>query len=159
MITQKDIKSNFKYKNGTLIWIRRAGGVQIGDVAGTKNLRGYYQTSINGKIILIHRAIFLYHHGYLPEFLDHADGDKTNNRIENIRKATKSQNQMNIGLISTNTSGIKGVHWCSYRSRWVCQIVANGKHINLGRYKEKSKAIDIIRSARVKLHGEFANHG
>jgi len=65
--------------------------------------------------------IFLYHHGYLPKFVDHIDGNKKNNRIENLREATKSQNAMNQKVSTRNTSGIKGVMWHKRDKKWFVQ--------------------------------------
>lgn len=95
-LTQKYVRSLFDYKDGNLYWkVRKAYRIKIGDLAGYVNITGYQEVIIDGKSYKAHRLIFLYHHGYLPKFLDHIDCNKLNNDINNLREATKSQNKMN----------------------------------------------------------------
>ena len=99
MITQKRIHELFTYReDGNLIRkVRTAKRTKVGDIAGWMSSRGYFMVSINSKKYLVHRMIFLYHHGYLTPGmeLDHIDGNPRNNRIENLREVTKSQNIQN----------------------------------------------------------------
>ena len=120
MLTQKEAQECFDYKDGILYWkFRAANRIKVGSPAGSIDpSTGYHKTYVYGKFYKTHRVIFLYHHGYLPEFVDHIDGDKANNRIENLRAATKEENCQNQKIRSTNKSGCKGVRWNSLSKKW-----------------------------------------
>ena len=124
--TQKLLHQLFEYKGGKLYWkVDAAYNVKIGDVAGTTDSKGYKTTKINGKIYKVHRLIFLMHYGYLPKFVDHKDKNPSNNKIENLRDATHSENQLNSKIPKNNTSGIKGVSWNSLVKKWAVRL--NGR--------------------------------
>lgn len=159
MITQELVKEYFKYKNGVLIWKIKRRSDNKGDTAGDLNGQGYFRIMLNCKRYLIHRLIFLYHHGYLPRFIDHIDGNPSNNKIENLRECSSRQNQFNSKTRKDNTSGVKGVHWKKGIKKWVAQISVNGKYKNLGSFSDIKDAESAVRKARIASHGEFANHG
>ena len=107
----------------------------------------------------MHQLVFLYHNGYLTKGkeIDHIDGDRTNNRIENLREVTKAQNSFNRKYVD-NTSGFKGISWCNWRRKWVVQIMVDGRNKNLGRYDTIKEDIAVVIAGRNELHGEFARH-
>lgn len=163
LITQDQVRELFDYRNGELYWKKyRSSNAQKGDLAGSISKgTGYRTIRINGKSYQAHRVIFLWHHDYLPEFLDHIDGDKLNNNINNLREATKSQNATN----SKNTkyyngkptsSGFKGVHWHKQREKWQSRISINGKRKHLGLFTSEIKAARSYNRAAIKEYGEFA---
>jgi hypothetical protein len=157
-ISHDYVLSAFDYQDGNLI--RKSGRVnEIGQIAGCVHKgTGYIHVKIKAKAHKAHRLVFLYHHGYLPEFVDHIDGDKSNNRIENLRLATYSQNQHNRKLCSTNTSGVKGVYWDKRKKKWRGRIESMGKKIHVGYWDTLEEAEAAMTIARNKLHGEFARH-
>jgi len=161
VITQKLVKELFHYvpETGELIRLKNAGSAKTGDLAGCLFNTGYILTSIKGKFYQNHRIIFLYFHGYLPEQVDHINGIRSDNKIENLRTATHKENMRNHGKHKNNTSGVKGVHWNKREKRWQAQIKADGKLIYLGLFITIGDAEKIVRKKRVELHGEFANHG
>lgn len=87
---------------------------------------------------------------------DHIDGNGLNNQKSNLRVCTSSQNHMNTGLQKNNTSGYRGVMWYKRDKKWLAVIKIDKKLINLGKYKEKSKAIEIRSKAEKKYYKEFA---
>jgi hypothetical protein len=95
---------------------------------------------INQKAHLAHRLVFLYHRGYLPEFIDHIDQNKLNNKIENLREITNSENQHNKGLNRNNSSGYKGVSWKRNHKKWRAGVQVNKKEIHLGYYDTPEEA-------------------
>ena len=97
--------------------------------------------------------------GYLPTQIDHIDNDKTNNRIENLRDVTGNQNQQNRPLNSNNKSGVKGVHWDSCNRKWKAQVRVNSTTKHIGMFTELADAAEAVKQARIKYHGEYANHG
>lgn len=159
MVTKAQVLDLFDYRDGTLYWkISRTNGVKVGDQVGTIKSSGYMQTAVNGKSITVHRVVFLMHHGYLPEQVDHADGDKLNNRIENLRDATSAQNNSNRGLPANNTSGIKGVCWHKTNMKWSVSISVNKKRSYFGAYDDLELAELVAIEARNKYHGGYSRH-
>jgi len=160
-ITQKQLKDEFKYIDGMLLWRRdtRNRLRKKGDVAGYVRGIGYRVVVVKRIPYFVHRLIFLYHYGYLPEYIDHIDGNKENNDISNLRECTRSQNGYNSKIPKHNTSGVKGVSWCKVSRKWTAKIKLNGKCVYLGSFWDKDVAAQIVRIERLRLHGEFANNG
>lgn len=122
----------FAYVNGKLLWAQSRGRVQAGDAAGViaKNGRRYVQ--VDGKKLLVHRIIWFMHYGDCPEFLDHIDGNPLNNKIANLRAATKQQNSRNRMIRSNNSTGFKGVY--PKAGRFAASICVNGQNRYLGTF-------------------------
>lgn len=160
MITQEIANQLLDYKNGILYWkVCRSGNAKKGMKTGTVSASGYLVTVINRKSYLNHRVIYLMHYGYLPEFLDHIDGDRLNNETDNLRPATRIQNSRNRKLGRDNKSGIKGVSWKKPINKWVAQLSHKHKVLYLGCFENKHDAAKVVAEARDRLHGKFANHG
>lgn len=152
MITQQRLHELFDYADGELV--RRAGRK-----GGSVNKRGYKILCVDYKMYKAHRLVFLYHNGYLPDQIDHADGDKLNNRIENLRPATNGQNCMNRGVMRNNTSGAKGVFWDKEAGKWRVAVRFGTVLKSFGRFVDFELAELVATMAREKYHGAFANHG
>jgi HNH endonuclease/AP2 domain len=88
------------------------------------------------------------------ETVDHINGDRKDNRRDNLRIATQSQNCANKKKLKSNTSGYKGVHL--YRGKWKSSIRANGKQIYLGSFSTPEQAHEAYKAAAIKYYGEFA---
>ena len=107
---QQYLKITYSYLDGNFYYlVPAANRVKIGQKAGNLNSSGRLQISIKGKLYLVHRLIFLYHHGYMPKFIDHIDRNPLNNNIENLREVTRSENNQNVNKRKNNTSGYKNV--------------------------------------------------
>jgi hypothetical protein len=148
-----------EYKEGALFWKTDRGSQKCkGNQAGCVNL-GYMKFRVRelGGSMLVHRAIFAMHHGYFPAEVDHINGNKLDNRVENLREVSRSQNRMNIGRNGQNKSGCKNVY--SYRDKWGVKIVVNKKSLFLGVFEDLELADLVAHSAREKYHGDYANHG
>lgn len=155
MLTQSQVQELFAYKDGELT---RRSGSYADKVAGSLNKKGYVIVCVNYKLLKAHRLVFLYHHGYLPEQIDHIDGNKSNNRIENLRAATNGQNMMNRGAFRNNTSGCKGVFWDKEHGRWRVSIRKDKVLKHIGRFDDIELAELVAVEARDKYHGAFARH-
>lgn len=157
-LTKDRVREVFEYReDGTLVWkIATSNRAKIGAVAGGQRKTGYWFAAIDGKKYGVHRLVFLYHHGFMPPELDHIDRDPSNNRIENLRAATRPENNWNKTRQSNNTSGYKGVFWRDERKCWVARITVNGKTVGLGSYKTASDAAAAYEKAASLHHGEFA---
>ena len=80
----------FIYKDGHIEWQHPVKAMK--NPAGRVNLRGYRYVNVNYKSYLVHRVIFLMHHGYLPKYVDHIDGNVANNHIDNLQCLTMKDN-------------------------------------------------------------------
>lgn len=150
----------YEYKDGNLYHKTDVLTVaKAGECVSRVNSAGYIVVGLKGKQYLAHRIVFLMHHGYLPKLLDHIDGDKTNNRVENLRECTYSQNNCNIPIRSDNKSGHKGVFFRKDTNKWSARIHYNGCSKSLGCFLNKDDAVAAYRDAANNVHNTFANYG
>lgn len=144
-LTQERVRELFDYCEETGVLTRKShttNRVKVGSVAGTPTPKGYHQVMVDCKLYLLHRIIFLYIHGYMPENqVDHISRNKTDNRPCNLREVSHSCNQRNAGVRESNTSGIKGVYWHTRDACWVANISINSKSKPLGYHKDFTEAV------------------
>ena len=162
MLSQDEIKYLFDYKDGNLFWKHNHRARKVkGQKAGWFNDLGYVCICIRSKQYKLHRLVWTYHNGYLPEgsFLDHINGNPKDNRIENLRLATPHQNQCNSKKRIDNTSGVKGVHWDRVTGKWKTQLSIGGKRKCFGSFYDLELAELVINEAREKYHKLYANYG
>ena len=160
MITQELVKELFTYKNGQLIRTMQVSGSkhQKGHAVGSFTADGYLTVRINGESNYCHRLIFLYHFGYLPKEIDHINGVRNDNRIENLRECTRSQNRYNAKKRSNSSSKYKGVCWGKKKRLWHAYITVNSRLMNLGDFWDEEVASQVVSVERLKHHGAFANY-
>jgi len=92
------------------------------------------------------------------EMVDHINGIKHDNRFENLRLATRSQNIMNSKISKKSKSGIKGVRWVPSARKWQTSLMKDGKHYYFGSFKRLEDAATAVIKGRNELHGAFAKH-
>ena len=110
-----------------------------------------------GRKYLAHRLAWLFIHGEWPALqVDHVNGDRADNRLSNLRLATRHENEQNRGRTSANTSGFKGVFWDKSRGKWLAAIGTGGRLKNLGRFATPQEAYSVYCAAAARLHGSFA---
>ena len=124
-------------------------------VSGSTRKDGYAKIRVNGKPHYAHRLVYLYHHGTMPEVIDHIDGNPANNRIENLRPADMRQNQGNRrksqrGLLP------KGVDWKPSIGKWQARITVDGRQVYLGVFDTAEIAHAAYVEAARRYFGEFA---
>lgn len=158
MITKKQVREIFKYEpDGRLRRIK--GGLKKYPSAKAGN--GTLQAWALDRVYYVHHLVWIYHHGLpLPYHIDHVNRNKHDNRIENLRAATKSQNAANAKLRSDNTSGYKGVSFDKTQAgvkQWKAKISFKGKSITVGCFETAEKAYVAYKKAAIKYFGEFAN--
>ena len=158
-LTQEYLQSIFTYKDGSFYWkkLNKPNQIKVGDIVGSNHPNGYIYIHLKNKNYAAHRLIFLFHHGYLPDFLDHINRNRSDNRIENLRPATKSENSLNSKLKSTNTSGVRGVCWDKESKKWLVQVTINKKQRKIGRYSDLELAELVAIEAMDKFYGNFFN--
>ncbi|QGZ15006.1 HNH endonuclease [Salmonella phage LPSTLL] len=151
----------FEYRDGQLYWkIRPANRVKVGDIAGSKNNKGYLLFDFKGKKHPAHRVIWEMHYGTIPDGMeiDHINHIRDDNRIENLRLASHAENTRNMSKHKYNTSGVTGVCWHKHQRKWVAQIMLDGKYTYLGYFVDFDEAVRRRKSAELNL-GFHSNHG
>ena len=117
--TQERLKELFTYVDGNLIRLTSQGGVTKGTSAGYLDRDGYVKVNVDGKRYQRNLLVWVYHKGEIPtSLLDHKDGNRSNDRIDNLREATHLQNQWNRKTQRNSTSRYKGVSWNKRDKRW-----------------------------------------
>lgn len=166
MLTQERLKYLLHYDENTGIftWINkpapRSNRIKPGYIAGCQNDSGYILINIDSHSYRAHRLAWFYVHGVWPKHkMDHINNIKSDNRISNLREASNSENGWNVGMPSTNTSGIKGVCWDKQTKKWIAQCWVSGKHYKIGRFACIDDAARAVARFREENHGEFHNHG
>lgn len=153
------LKSLLAYdaETGAFTWLEPRGGQACGSPAGCRNRNGYIEITVHRRIHKAHRLAWLYVHGeWPPHEIDHINGDKADNRLANLRPATRAQNVANTALRSDSASGIKGVHWSVASRKWEAQIKLKGKTRHLGLFTNIEEAADAYRCAATECFGDYA---
>lgn len=163
MLTAKRVRDllNYDPATGIFTWrVTRTGYASVGSTAGSMQKSGYFRIKIDGKPQYLHRLAWLHVHGSWPEnYIDHINGITADNRIRNLREASKAENLRNRPALSSNTSGKKGVSWHKGSSKWQSRISIDGRRVHLGYYAAVDDAYAAYWKAAQELHGEFANAG
>lgn len=157
-ITQERVRQVLDYdpETGEFIWKMSGKGRGISRPAGTITKHGYVAISIDGKKYFAHRLAWLCIHGEIPHIIDHIDLNGKNNRINNLREASKSQNEANRKRSAGNTSGYKGVYPRGNSGKWFSRIHVSNKMISLGTFNTPESAHEAYKRASIKYFGEFA---
>jgi len=161
-VSIEEIKARVRFdsETGKLHRVTASGGSKVGQETGSMSSSGYLGVGICGKAFLCHRIAWLLHYGEWPEFeVDHINGMKTDNRISNLRSATRSENVNNTNLRSDSTSGYKGVNYSNQHGRYRARIVVKGKRMHVGMYDTPEQAHEALCAARNAYHGKFCNNG
>jgi hypothetical protein len=160
-IDVEDVRRTFTYDNGRLYWrdTPLGRGLPLTTPAGNVTLNGYVTLGWRGKKWAVHRLIFVLCNGHSPPDVDHINGNRADNRPENLRAASRSDNLKNSRIRSDSTSGVKGVHWDAQSKKWRASVKVGGKKYYVGSSDNPAALVSVLREAREHLHGQFANHG
>lgn len=163
-LTQEELKEYLDYDHvsGDFVWLKPPSYRSpklIGTIAGSVYKNGYRYIAFKGVTYKAARLAWFWIFGEWPfGYIDHADGNRSNDSFENLRECSNSENQGNRGLMVTNTSGVTGVAWDSSRSKWRAAITLHGRAKFIGRYDSKEEAEAAYQAAAEKHFGEFAGH-
>lgn len=159
-VTAEQVREAFDYdpKEGVLRWKIKRSGAVVGEVAGHINVHGYHRVGWRGTCFQLHRLIWIHFYGSAaPEEIDHINGIPSDNRIGNLRAATRSTNALNLKTFSNNKSGAKGVCRSKWGNKWLARINKGGKAYDLGSFDDFDSAVAARKAAEIELYGEFAN--
>ncbi len=144
-LTFSEIKELFDYDEaGLLRWrVSPRFGIAIGSIAGNLNkLSGYYDVMIRYKTYKLHRVIYMWHHGYMPENpVDHRDRNPLNNKIDNLREVSKQCNNRNCNVRADSKTGITGVCFSNRASKWEANIRIRSRSYALIQTKDFIEAV------------------
>jgi len=156
-IDRELVRSLLDYDNesGVFTWkTRTARRVHVGDIAGSVTKQGYLGIKILGERYLAHRLAWLYEYGAFPEgFIDHANMNRLDNRLINLRLATHQENKRNGKRYRNNTSGYRGVYLKN--GRYEAYLMVDKKVVYVGRYITAEGASFALEEVAQKVHGDF----
>jgi hypothetical protein len=135
---REELKDLFEYRDGDLF--------RNGKRVGTMTPAGYFHLCFKKKTLYNHRIIWKIHNGKIRKgkHIDHIDGNRSNNRIENLQCVSPLKNchrRILNGNWLHNTSGRTGVHWHEPSKKWWARISIGGERISLGLFTDKNLAI------------------
>lgn len=127
-----------------------------GRLAGRITTHGYRQISFGKSTVHAHVLVFYAENGRMPRGdIDHIDRDRLNNRIGNLREATRSQNAINASAKVTNKVGIRGVTYDDRKRLYRAIVTKDGKAYSCGRHKTKEAAAAAYSAKARELYGDF----
>lgn len=150
----------FRYEDGKLFWrVSPSRKVRAGDQAGSMG-KDYMRVGHKGRTaIFIHKVVWELHEGPIPPNMkiDHINQDKLDNRIENLRLATMSQNNHNSKRAG-GASKYKGVYKAGWNdNKWFAKMTLGGKQMYFGTHSTEEDAARAINKAYREYHGDYAN--
>ena len=154
-ITKEALRELFNYIDGEFIYKKtmgRGSKAQKGDKAGwISSWDRYKQITIHKRKYKLHRLIYVYHYDIIPEpmQIDHIDGDRLNNKIENLRMVTYQEN-------CWNKKATKGYFYCKRTDKYRVQLAVNNKKIEIGRFSTSEEAREAYLEAK-KIHHNIPN--
>ena len=163
---------NYDGATGVFIWLKREGSDPktrqfntrfSGKECGCDNGKGYssIKIRIDGELFTLaaHTLVWLIAYGEMPVYdIDHIDGNRSNNKIDNLRAVTKALNCRNAKMLKSNTSGVTGVTLDKSTGKWRARTKVDKVMHSLGSFDDIRNAENAIKLFRAK-HGFTDRHG
>ncbi|YCF39278.1 HNH endonuclease [Pseudomonas aeruginosa] len=144
-----------------LVWaVDRGYQAKAGQVAGWLDpSTGYYRVGVLRKTLWAHRVVWELSRGEIPvgHQIDHVNGDRADNRVENLRLASHSENKCNVHLRPDNASGVKGLYWHKTLEIWMGEVRFQGRRMTKSS-RDRSIVERWLIDTREKEHGEYVRH-
>ena len=153
----ENIKSVIRYEpdTGKFFWKKRTGGTSLGgnEAIGTNDGRGYVRIGVLGRIYKAHRLAMFLTYGKFPEMeIDHINGNKADNRLSNLREASRVKNQQNhVSAYKNNSTGLLGVSQHK-PGVWRARVCVAGKNKSLGLFSSPELAHEAYKEAKRVFH-------
>ena len=145
-------KLSYISATGQLVW-KESGRV----AGGLHKSTGYWRIQILGKYHTRSKLVWCLVNKKHPEgIIDHINRIRTDDRIENLRECSASENMANKGKLASNSSGFTGVTWHNQDKKWQAAIKRKGKSYHLGHFDCPEKAHQAYRKKHVEFHGKFS---
>lgn len=154
-----DVRELFDYhEDGYLIWRRNQGYNKTkGRRAGVLEYHGYSRVRVYKKSYAEHRLIWMWHYGTVPSMdLDHIDRNRSNNRIENLRLASRARNNQNSTKRKNTSSRWKGVSWAKHVRKWHAYLNTENGRLQLGYFDKEVDAAAAYDRAAEEHFGDYA---
>lgn len=159
MITVERLRELLHYNpdTGIFTWINPSSNrIKVGSIANCKDAYGYVVIRIDNKLYKAHRLAWLYCFNELPELsLDHINGIKNDNRLDNLRECSAQDNCRNKNKQSNNTSGYVGVNYYPTYNKYRASITVNKSTLHIGYYNTAKEASLAYENRARSLFGEF----
>lgn len=147
-------RSHFKRDGDHAGFNTAYAGKQAGSIGGN----GYVGVGLLGKRMQVHRLIWLIVYGEEPKCIDHINGNRTDQRISNLRNVSVEENNRNRASVKGKKNGCTGVYWCHTHQRYRARIKVNGKNIHIGYFNTINEAREERKKAEL-ANGFHPNHG
>ena len=128
--------------------------IKANTIAGYKTPNGYITITYNKTYYSAHRLVWIYMYGSIPEGLtvDHKNGIRDDNCLENLRLATRHEQKQNMTPLKNNTSGYTGVTWHKRDRKWMARIMLLGTRYLVGRFDTSEEASEAYKKAKQEHH-------
>lgn len=146
-MSREQLRDLFVYEDGLLL------SKKTGKPVGHVRKDGRRLIGINRKSYLAYRLIWMYHYGDIPKIIDHIDRNTSNDKIENLRPASKSENGQNRMACKKNSkTQVFGVYYDKSRQKYAAEIILNRKKTHLGRFDTAEEAHAAYIAAKQNMH-------